>query len=816
MVWAHRRRRLVLCGAACLLVTSAVGTSRLTFDTDVLSLLPREGRAIPAFRSFLARFGSVDRLYILFTAPEGHAIGDFRQEIESWVARLRAEPSILSVDAGTVDPSRDFGWVADRQLLLLREPLLAKALARFRADGMAESLAASRQLLAVPSEEMAALVRQDPLGLFSLMREQFGDAQAGLNLGAGSDGYVTPDSRSRLVIVKPERPPYDTAFSRALFDRLQAIERDIGEARRAEAERSAAEADPDDPRPPPTVELAGGYAIALETEALVRRESIINGVGALALILPLLFVVFRSARLVIIGALPSALSLLVVLGVMGFAGMTVSAAATGASAMLFGLGVDGVVLVYVAYRLGLRENLSSDAAVAGTAGPSASMLLGMWTTAATFLGLAVIDFPSLQQLGLLIGVSMVLCGPLTLVLVPALLPAGRVRRPARSMTMPGLARWVERRQTPIVVCAAVLTVLLGTAATHLRVNPSLERLRSTTDAARLEERIANAFGLPGDTYVVLADGPDLEALLEANEDFVRRLTAEAPSTAVQAPTLLLPSQQAQGASARVVRDAQVSPAVVRARLAQSADAAGFRPGLFGPFEARLPRLVDPEQRLTHAGYVSHGFGDLIGRFITGGDGAWTLATYLFPPTPADVPAVRSLVEAGGDSLTLTGLPAVNAELAERFLPQFLRGLAIGTVVVVLIVLLAFRDWRLSLLALLPTAIGLIWTAGLLGLMGVELDLFALFAVVTFVGIGVDYGIHLVHRFREHGHAATATSELAPVILVAAAITLLGYGTLVISSYPPLRSIGLVSAVSVVALAGASVLVLPVLLARRSR
>ena len=45
----------------------------------------------------------------------------------------------------------------------------------------------------------------------------------------------------------------------------------------------------------------------------------------------------------------------------------------------------------------------------------------------------------------------------------------------------------------------------------------------------------------------------------------------------------------------------------------------------------------------------------------------------------------------------------------------------------------------------------------------------------------------------------------------AAITLLGYGTLVTSSYPPLRSIGVVSAVSVVALAAASVLVLPALL-----
>ena len=127
--------------------------------------------------------------------------------------------------------------------------------------------------------------------------------------------------------------------------------------------------------------------------------------------------------------------------------------------------------------------------------------------------------------------------------------------------------------------------------------------------------------------------------------------------------------------------------------------------------------------------------------------------------------------------TLTGLTLVNRELARSFLPQFLgpgdRQRDRRALVVV-----AFRDWRLSLLALLPTAVGLVWAAGILALAGIELDLFAVFAVVTFVGIGVDYGIHLVHRYQERGDAERATAELAPVILVAAAITLLGYGTLV--------------------------------------
>ena len=71
-----------------------------------------------------------------------------------------------------------------------------------------------------------------------------------------------------------------------------------------------------------------------------------------------------------------------------------------------------------------------------------------------------------------------------------------------------------------------------------------------------------------------------------------------------------------------------------------------------------------------------------------------------------------------------------------------------------------------------------------------------------------------HPYREAGAARQAIEELAPVILVAAAITVLGYGTLVTSSYPPLRSIGVVSAVSVATLSIASVVVLPALLTKK--
>src|SRR5262249_26966889 len=156
-----------------------------------------------------------------------------------------------------------------------------------------------------------------------------------------------------------------------------------------------------------------------------------------------------------------------------------------------------------------------------------------WTTAATFYGLMFVDFPSLQHLGRLLGHSMVVCGVLTLVMVPAMLPRRPPAGRSTALVMPRLASWVAGRRRASLSAGLGVTVALTLAATRMRVNPTLDRLRSVTPAAQLEQTIGPAFGLPGDVYVVLADGRDLEPLLETNERLAARLTTEMPSLAFQ-------------------------------------------------------------------------------------------------------------------------------------------------------------------------------------------------------------------------------------------------------------------------------------------
>ena len=88
--------------------------------------------------------------------------------------------------------------------------------------------------------------------------------------------------------------------------------------------------------------------------------------------------------------------------------------------------------------------------------------------------------------------------------------------------------------------------------------------------------------------------------------------------------------------------------------------------------------------------VAHGLGDLLDRFIVRDADRWTLATYVFPSSAEQTARVQAIVAAVDPAQAFTGLTLVNRELARSFVPQFIKGLAIGTAIVIALVVAAFQ------------------------------------------------------------------------------------------------------------------------------
>jgi predicted exporter len=334
-----------------------------------------------------------------------------------------------------------------------------------------------------------------------------------------------------------------------------------------------------------------------------------------------------------------------------------------------------------------------------------------------------------------------------------------------------------------------------------------------TAGLALETEITERFGLARDVYLVLGRGPALDPLLAAHEALDDDL-AGTTGVAHVGPSVLLPSEAVQ--RQRRARLASLDDA--RAGLADAVDtagdAAGFVAGTFTPFRERLPRVLDPAQSLTLEALDARGFGELAGRFIRREGSDFLVVTYATAADPARLSALQTAVEAH-PGLVLTGLPLVNASLAARFPGELATGLAVGALVVLVLIWLEFRTVTPTLLALLPTICGIIWGLGVLGWAGVVLDLFSVFAILMFLGIGVDYGIHLLHpTLGPDGAGLSETLSLVgPALLLAGGTTIVGFGTLVWSAYAPLRSLGLVSVATLASGLIASLLVLPALMAR---
>jgi predicted exporter len=799
---ARRRATLVFAAAALAAAAGGFMAARVSFDANVLNLLPRRSPPVRSFRTFLQEFGSLDHLYIVFESAD--AIGDHSDLVDAYVEELRKAPEIASVDL--FEPGKDWGYLYDHELYLLGSTGAAEALTRLRQPALDREIAHARELLSVPSSDVKALVQQDPVGLLGLLRDRMGRQNGFAAFDPTQAGYVSKDGHSRLVIVKPAGAPFDTDFCKRLFRRLDAV----GRAARASAGADESGA--------VNVQAAGAYRVSLEAESLIRTEGIVNTVGSLVLLLVIVLLLFRTPWMMLYGALPLALAAVLALGITGAIQGSLSPATSGAAGMLFGLGLDGVVLLYMRYLEEREAGHPPAAACRRMGGTASAVVLAQVTTAATFLALLFIDFPTLQDLGAIVGAGILLACGFTLVLLPALLSRSRSIGGGRVLTARWLGDFVVRRSRAIVAAAAVATVVLGAAASRLHVEMGLERLQAQTRGSKLEREVAARFSLPTDELYVLNENDRLEPLLSADARVTDELAKQDPGMAVSGIGLLLPPTDAQTAVSRQIRGAGVTAGETAAAIRAAAEHAGFRPDALGPFVRRLPRLLDPEARITYDGLIEHGLESIVSRFVVRRNGRYAAVTYLYPQHGMDFDALESTLRGIDPGLQLTGLPVINHDLSQRFPRQFLKGIALGTIAVGLLIHAVFRRIRYTLLALVPTLAGFVWSAGLLALWRVELDLFSMFAAVTCIGIAVDYGIYVLHRYANEagGDVRAVLTRTGAAIMIACLTALVGFGSLVNSSYRPLRVFGMVSAVTLICCLAASLLLLPALLVEIDR
>ncbi len=125
--------------------------------------------------------------------------------------------------------------------------------------------------------------------------------------------------------------------------------------------------------------------------------------------------------------------------------------------------------------------------------------------------------------------------------------------------------------------------------------------------------------------------------------------------------------------------------------------------------------------------------------------------------------------------------------------------------------LDFKSLNYAILAALPLGVGVLQMFGILGMLDIALNPANLIALPLILGIGVDYGVHIVHEFREQQGPYRISAGTAVAVLVDALTTLVGFGSLMIATHQGLQSLGRVLTLGVTCCLFTSLIMLPALL-----
>jgi predicted RND superfamily exporter protein len=116
-----------------------------------------------------------------------------------------------------------------------------------------------------------------------------------------------------------------------------------------------------------------------------------------------------------------------------------------------------------------------------------------------------------------------------------------------------------------------------------------------------------------------------------------------------------------------------------------------------------------------------------------------------------------------------------------------------------------------ILSLLPVAIGALWLAGLMGRLGIPINLANIMTLPLVIGIGVTNGIHILNRFAEERTPGILSRSTGKAVLVSGLTAIAGFGSLMLAQHHGLYTLGCLMATGIATCMIAGLTFLPALL-----
>jgi len=214
-----------------------------------------------------------------------------------------------------------------------------------------------------------------------------------------------------------------------------------------------------------------------------------------------------------------------------------------------------------------------------------------------------------------------------------------------------------------------------------------------------------------------------------------------------------------------------------------------------------------------------------GTFVSG-DGTATGILITFERMPEDVFLAKSLdlevlaiarAAAPTMSVRLAGTPHIKAEVGRLLTKELTLMVPVVFVLMSILSSVFFRSVRIGMVPIAAVALGLVWTVGVMGWVGHDLNIVTTLIPPLILALGFAYATHVVASFQTSQGDDRAERSLARVafpVTFTALTTIAGFLSLLTNGLDVIRGFGIFSAVSAAATLLAALTLVPLLLSGR--
>jgi predicted RND superfamily exporter protein len=151
----------------------------------------------------------------------------------------------------------------------------------------------------------------------------------------------------------------------------------------------------------------------------------------------------------------------------------------------------------------------------------------------------------------------------------------------------------------------------------------------------------------------------------------------------------------------------------------------------------------------------------------------------------------------GIKFSITGSPILRMTILDLLKRDAVFTLMVAAVIILLLLFVMQRSFSQGILIFIPLSLGLIWTMGTLGWLGIPLSVATVGLSAMILGLGVEYGVFVVSRYKEErakkfsqlDSLRTAVHGVGRAIIGSGLTTIVGFGVLSFAAIPMVQHLG---------------------------